>query len=106
MSQRSDSSNASQSQWNQCPWAENFGPPHFEERNPGEFFFLCIDPVQFRGHSTFEVQVAPKLSLTINPRLIVLSPVDLVVLSELFAQPSNVVFNYERKLALKIKSGQ
>ena len=102
MSQRSDSSNASQSQWNQCPWAENFVPPHFEERNPGECF-LCIDQVQFRGHSTFEVQEAPKLSLTINPRLIVLSPVDLVVLSEFFAQPSNVVFNYERKMALKTR---
>jgi hypothetical protein len=49
------------------------------------------------------MQEAPKLCLSINPRLIVLSPVDLVVLSEFFAQPSGVVFNYERKMAIKTR---
>jgi hypothetical protein len=102
MSQRSGSSDTGQSSWHQCPWAQNFVPPHFEERNPGDCF-LYIDQVQFRGQNTADVQEAPKLCLSINPRLVVLSPVDLVVLSEFFAQPSSVVFNYERKMAIKTR---
>jgi hypothetical protein len=100
MSQRSSSSNASQSPWHQCPWSENFVPSHFEERNPTECF-LFIDQVHFRGQNTADIQESPKLFLSINPRLIVLTPIDLVALSEFFAQPSSVVFNYERKMAIK-----
>lgn len=99
-SQRSESSSASQSPWHQCPWSEHFIPSHFEERNPSECF-LFIDQVQFRANSSVDMQELPKLCLSINPRLIVLSPVDLVILSEFFAQPPSVVFNYERKMAIK-----
>ncbi len=99
-SQQSESSNSSQTPLHNCPWSETFVPSHFEERNPGECF-LYIDQVQFRAHSAVDLQEAPKLYLSINPRLIVLSPVDLVVLSEFFGQPLSVVFNYERKMAIK-----